>query len=84
MKLRTLAPLLLAGLLLTGCVGHMKINSGARPITYDLRVPKPSHLIASVDGEPRVTLKSSVAGILKGKPGTCLLAGADGVFAPCP
>ncbi len=83
MRLR-LAAGLLAGFILTGCK-TLEIDAGDRAVDLYIKpYPTADFRAQVVGGEHRCTVKSSKPGILKGKPGTCLVAGADGVFKPCP
>ena len=81
--MRRLAACIMAGLVVTGCK-TLTVETD-RPVDLYVRPYPTAEFRATVQGsDQRCTVRSSKPGVLNGKPGTCLLAGDDGVFAPCP
>lgn len=69
-------------LLLVGC--GSAITEAKTDASLFIRVAAPHEVKSFADGELRCHQKGPMALELKGQPGDCLKAGADGKFVPCP
>lgn len=81
-KVAAVAPVALVLLLLGGC-GPV-VTDAKTDASLFVRVAAPHEVKSFADGELRCHQKGPMALELKGQPGDCLKAGADGRFVPCP